>query len=112
MRQSGILAAAGLHGLEHHLERLAEDHRRATALAAALADVPGLKVSPPTTNMVLAEVDGGSAETLCAPLREAGVLCHPNRYAEVRWVLHLGIDDAGLEQIIETIRTLALAHHR
>lgn len=112
MRQSGILAAAGLHGLEHHLERLAEDHRRATALADALADVPGLRVSAPATNMVLAEVEGGSAETLCAPLREAGVLCHPNRYAEVRWVLHLGIDDAGLEQIIETIRTLALAHRR
>jgi len=107
MRQSGILAAAGLHGLEHHLERLAEDHRRAASLAAALADVPGLSVSPPTTNMVLAEVDGVPAETLCAPLREAGVLCHPNRYAEVRWVLHLGIDDGALEQIIATIRSVA-----
>ncbi len=109
MRQSGILAAAGLHALEHHLERLAEDHRRALELAAALADVPGLRVSPPATNMVLAEVVGAPAETLCAPLREAGVLCHPNRYTEVRWVLHLGIDDDALAQIIETIRSVAAA---
>ena len=109
MRQSGILAAAGLHGLEHHLERLAEDHRRAASLAAALADIPGLKVSSPKTNMVLAELDGLAAETLCGPLRKAGVLCPPNRHAEVRWVLHLGIDDAALEQIIETIRSVAAA---
>ena len=47
MRQSGILAAAGLHALEHHLQRLSEDHRRAQALADALADVPGLKVFAP-----------------------------------------------------------------
>lgn len=105
MRQSGILAAAGLHGLAHHLERLAEDHRRAVALAAALRDVPGLQVSSPQTNMVLAHVDG-PAEELCAPLREAGVLCHPNRYAEIRWVLHLGIDDEALVGVIDTIRTV------
>lgn len=112
MRQSGILAAAGLHGLEHHLDRLAEDHRRARALATAIAELPGLTVSPPATNMVLAAVHDGPAEALCAPLRAAGVLCHPNRYAEVRWVLHLGIDDDALATIIETIRTVAAGLER
>lgn len=112
MRQSGILAAAGLHGLEHHLGRLAEDHRRARALATAITELPGLTVSTPATNMVLAAVHDGPAEALCAPLRAAGVLCHPNRYAEVRWVLHLGIDDDALEAIIETIRTVAAGLQR
>ncbi len=107
MRQSGILAAAGLHGLEHHLERLADDHRRASALAAALTDLPGLRLGVPATNMVLAHLEHGPAERLCAPLRAAGVLCHPNRYSEVRWVFHLGIDDDALAEIIETIRTVA-----
>ncbi|MGH1348542.1 MAG: threonine aldolase family protein [Nannocystales bacterium] len=112
MRQSGILAAAGLYGLEHHLDRLADDHRRASTLAAALQDVQGLRVRASTTNMVLAEVEGLPAEALCAPLREAGVLCHPNRYAEVRWVFHLGIDDDALSQIAATIRTVAAGLHR
>ncbi|MEM6293427.1 MAG: threonine aldolase family protein [Myxococcota bacterium] len=111
MRQSGILAAAGLHALEHQLPRLAEDHRRASTLATAIADLRGWTVHTPRTNMVIATVDDaiGSAETLCAPLREAGVLCHPNRYAEVRLVLHLGIDDAALEAVIETVRRVVPA---
>lgn len=111
MRQSGILAAAGLHGLTHHLERLAEDHGRARALASAVRDLPGLQVSSPETNMVLARVEG-PAEDVCAPLRDAGVLCHPNRYAEIRWVLHLGIDDDALAQIIDIIRTVVTDRSR
>lgn len=107
MRQSGILAAAGLHALSHHVERLAEDHARARRLAAAIADLPGLRVNTPQTNMVIAAVEGHPAETLCGPLRAAGVLCHPNRYREVRWVLHLGIDDAALDRTIATIREVA-----
>ena len=107
MRQSGILAAAGLHALEHHVERLAYDHRRARALAEALAGLPRLSIATPATNMVIATVEGTPAETLCAPLREAGVLCYPNRYREVRWVLHLGIDDEALNRVAATIRDVA-----
>ena len=111
MRQSGILAAAGLHALEHHLERLVDDHRRASTLARRIADLPGWTVQTPRTNMIIAAVDPsvGAAETLCAPLREAGVLCYPNRYAEVRLVFHLGIDDAGLDAITDTIRRIVPA---
>lgn len=107
MRQSGILAAAGLHALEHHVERLADDHRRARALAEALEGLPRLSVRAPATNMVIAEVEGAPAESLCAPLRDAGVLCYPNRYREVRWVLHLGIDDEAVHRIAATIRDVA-----
>jgi threonine aldolase len=108
MRQAGILAAAGLHALDHHLDRLADDHRRATALADALRDLPGWDVAPPETNMIVACVRPPitHAEQLCAPLRDAGVLCHPNRFAEVRFVLHLGIDDAAVEQIAARIRAV------
>jgi len=110
MRQSGILAAAGLHALEHHVDRLADDHRRAKALATALQDLPQLDVHTPATNMVVASTRQHPAELLCAPLRDAGILCHPNRFHEVRWVLHLGIDDQALTRAIQTIRTLTPQH--
>lgn len=110
MRQAGIVAAGGLHALEHHLERLGEDHQRAQRLAEAIADLPGWSVRTPATNMVLASVRPPieSAEELCGPLRAAGVLCHPNRYSEVRLVVHLGIDDDALAAIITRIRVTIL----
>jgi threonine aldolase len=108
MRQAGVLAAAGLWALDHHLDRLAHDHRRAAALAYAITDLPGWEVVTPETNMILARVTDpvANAEQLCAPLREAGVLCFPNRYEEVRLVVHLGIDDDAIEAIAQRIRSV------
>ncbi len=105
-RQAGILAAAGLHALEHHVERLAEDHRRAATLSDALRDLPCWSMPQTATNLVVAPVRAPwtHAEQLCAPLREAGVLCYPNTYREVRFALHLGIDDDDLDEIIRRIR--------
>lgn len=105
-RQAGVLAAAGRYALEHHLERLAEDHARAARLAAALAELPCWEMPTPLTNLVVAPVRApwDHAEQLCAPLRAAGVLCNPNTYREVRFALHLDIDDAALEQIIAIVR--------
>jgi len=106
MRQAGVLAAAGLHALEHHLQRLADDHARAARLADALRDLPCWEMPSPLTNLVVAPVRAPwtHAEALCAPLRAAGVLCNPNTYREVRFALHLGIDDDDLEQIIAIVR--------
>src|SRR5690606_26818336 len=56
MRQSGILAAAGLYALEHHRERLAEDHARARRLAELLHGTPGIRVIPPETNIVMIDI--------------------------------------------------------
>lgn len=108
MRQSGILAAAGLHALEHHLERLVDDHRRAQRLRDGLADLPGWEVQPGDTNIVLLTIAPhlGDAETLAAPLRDAGILCYPNTRSELRLVTHLGIDDARLEEAIVRIRAV------
>jgi threonine aldolase len=110
MRQAGILAAGGLHALDHHLSRLAEDHEKARALAEGIADLPCWDVTPPETNLVLARVSdpGTRAEDLCAPLRAAGVMVHPNLHREVRFVLHLDIAATDVPTIVERIReTLA-----
>ncbi|MCX4242345.1 beta-eliminating lyase-related protein [Paraliomyxa miuraensis] len=105
-RQSGIVAAAGLFALRHHVERLAEDHARARRLADAIRPLPDWEVPEPSTNLIVAPVRApwDHAEQLCAPLRAAGVLCHPNTYREVRFALHLGIDDADLDAIVTIIR--------
>lgn len=99
MRQSGILAAAALHGLEHHLPRMHEDHARARELAAALVNVPGVSVVPPDTNIVMIDLLGGqSAAQVVERAKAAGVLCTMWHATRVRCVLHLDIDDAALRQ--------------
>ena len=109
MRQAGVLAAAGLHALDHHVERLRDDHRRARRLWQALSDLDCWRAIEPATNMaVFVLPDRRDAETLCAPLRAAGVLCHPNKFSEVRLVVHLGIDDEAIELAIERIRSVLL----
>jgi threonine aldolase len=90
-RQAGILAAAGIHALEKHVDRLSEDHRRARALADALADVPELQVDSVETNMVWADVDQEHVEPLLAFLEERGIrISGRNR---LRMVTHLDISD-------------------
>lgn len=107
MRQSGILAAAGLYALDHHLERLAEDHAHARQLADGIRDLDCWDVPVPDTNIVLAAVrdPAQTAEDLCAPLRERGVLVHPNMNRELRFLLHLGIDAADVPRIVDVIRS-------
>lgn len=105
MRQAGVLAAAGLYAIEHHVERLQDDHRRARELSRALEDLGCWRAIEPETNIALFEIpDGGDAELMCAPLRDAGVLCYPNTHAEIRLVLHLGVDDEALAIAIDRIR--------
>ncbi|MEM6996197.1 MAG: GntG family PLP-dependent aldolase [Myxococcota bacterium] len=117
LRQAGLLAAAGLYALDENLAGIAEDHRHARQLAEAIAPLPCWEVATPQTNLVIARVlpPFHSAETLCAPLRDAGVLCYPNVAREVRFALHLGIDDAALPAIIDTITrtmTAVIEAHR
>lgn len=103
MRQSGLIAAAGLHAVEHHVGRLAEDHRRARHLGEALGDLPCWNALEVETNIVLFEVcePFEHAEQLCGPLRDAGVMVYPNIAREVRMVVHLGIDDEAIERVID-----------
>lgn len=107
MRQSGVLAAAASWALDQSVDRLVDDHRRAKQLSEALGDLPGWRARPPETNICVFEIDDEveHADIPCAKLRAAGIGCYPNKAREVRLVLHLGIDDAALETIIERART-------
>jgi threonine aldolase len=105
MRQSGILAAAALHGLEHHLPKLAEDHARAQRLAEALDEAPGVHVVPPDTNIVMVDLlEGQSATKAVERARKGGVLIAPWSETRLRCVLHLDVDDEKLERAIPVLR--------
>lgn len=97
MRQAGVLAAAGLFALEHNVERLAEDHQRAQALASALAS-HGLNVTC-HTNMVFVE-DVATTHTVQV-MGAAGVLVSGSR-----WVVHLDIDDADIKHAADAASAL------
>lgn len=95
MRQAGILAAAGLYALEHHVERLVEDHANARLLGEKLSDIDGLTVdlTRVQTNMVFCEVTkpGMNALTVMSRLREAGVWVNALSPTSIRSVCHLGV---------------------
>jgi len=105
MRQVGMLAAAGLHALEHHRARVAEDHRRARELAEAAAQIPGLQVAPPETSVVMIDVagTGRTPASILAGLARRGVGMVPFGPTRIRAVLHLDIDDAGLALAIAAL---------
>jgi threonine aldolase len=99
MRQSGILAAGALHGLDVHLPRLHEDHARARRLADLLSELPGVRVVPPDTNIVMVDlIAGQTADEVVAHARAAGVQIGAWTPTRLRCVLHLDIDDAALAQ--------------
>jgi threonine aldolase len=107
MRQSGLLAAAALHALDHHVARLADDHALAHRLAAGLAGLPGLTVEPPQTNIVFAELQGPRGAGLMATLKSRGVLATGSLYGHaqrLRFVTHLDVDAAGIDRTIAAVR--------
>ncbi|MEW5701021.1 MAG: GntG family PLP-dependent aldolase [Candidatus Zixiibacteriota bacterium] len=97
MRQVGILAAAGLWAIEHQLPRLGEDHRRAAQLAAAINDIPGVRVipDPPPTNIVVIELesDRWSPDDVLCRLANRGVLLVGFGATRIRAVTHRDVDD-------------------
>lgn len=100
MRQSGILAAAGLHALDHHIGRLAKDHARAQTLAAGLRAISAIKVQACHTNMVFIDVPGERLRELDRHLTEAGVRASIGYLPSVRLVTHLDIDDAAIARAV------------
>ena len=98
MRQVGILAAAGLHALEHNVQRLAEDHANAERLAKGLAAL-GLAVDPVQTNMVFVQVPKDRAEALQRHL--AGERIATLGGAKLRLVTHLDVDQAGIDRAVQ-----------
>ena len=97
-RQSGIVAAACLHALDHHVDRLADDHQNARALAEGLAALPGFDVQPPETNIVIADVP--DAPSLVGALWDRGVEVTPMGPTRIRCVTHLDVDAAGVDRAL------------
>ena len=100
MRQAGILAAAGLHALEHHVDRLADDHDRASRLATALVEHPGISLlgGKANTNMMFVQLDPDLAKRFSDLMAEAGVNVGPPA-TTMRLVTHLDITDESLDTI-------------
>ncbi len=112
MRQVGILAAAGIYALKNNIARLAEDHTRARRLAAALAEIPTLRIQPEEveTNIVVIDIaaSGMTVEEVLLLLERKGVLVVPFGRTTVRAVTHLDIDDEDIERAIEVFREVFL----
>ena len=106
MRQAGMLAAGASHALQHHIDRLADDHALARRLADGLAGIDGLRVEAPQTNLLFVDLVGEaqlrSAELL-AHLKDRGVLA--TGLYRLRFATHLDVDAAGVEHAIAAIRS-------
>jgi threonine aldolase len=111
MRQAGIIAAGALYALEHHRDRLSEDHANAQTLAQAIRDTEGLALQAEQvdTNIVIFRVDPslGAAHELVAALRQQGVLMLAMGPQQVRAVTHLDVSRADVERAAEVIGKLA-----
>jgi threonine aldolase len=108
MRQAGILAAAAIYALDHHIERLAEDHRHAQVLAEAIRDTPGLSLFPPQveTNLVWFRIapELGTAKDVAAALKQHGVLVHVTGPQSLRACTHLDVSSAQIERAADVVR--------
>jgi threonine aldolase len=102
MRQAGVLAAAALHALDHHVERLADDHANARGLAEGLQGLPGVTVQPPQTNIVFVDLVPERAAGVVERLRAAGVLC--TGLYRLRFVTHLDVSAADIVRAVAVLR--------
>ena len=106
MRQAGILAAAGLHALDHHVARLADDHARAARLAAALQGLAGVDAVAQYTNMVYVEIAPGRRARLRELLQARQVRASVGDTGPIRLVMHLDVDDAGVARVADAFAGL------
>ncbi len=107
MRQAGICAAACIHALDHHVDRLADDHANARALARGLAQIAGIEVQQPETNLVFFKPDatGVSGENMVAVLRQRGVLL-AMMDGRIRACTHLDVSAGMIEETIGLVREI------
>ena len=108
LRQAGIVAAAGLYALEHHIDRLADDHANAARLADGLAAVDGVKIDSCATNMVFVRLDDkalGNGPDLRAELADRGILTRWTG-SRARLVTHLDVSADDIETVIEAFADL------
>lgn len=111
MRQSGIIAAGALYGLEHHRDRLAEDHEHAQRLAAAIRDASSIELEPDLveTNIVIFRVDPhwGTAQEFASRLAERDVLVLAFGPQSIRMVTHLDVSSNQIDAACDAIKQVA-----
>ena len=103
MRQAGVLAAAVLHALDHHVDRLADDHAHARRLAEGLQGLPGVTVHTPQTNILFVDLAPEKAAGAVERLRAAGILC--TGLYRLRLVTHLDVSAADIDRAIPLLRS-------
>ena len=110
MRQAGIIAAAGLHALDHHVERLAEDHDNAREFGRRISGISGVELNPGSveTNLVFFDVEGTgrSADEIAARLIAKGIRIGVEDTYRMRAVTHLDVDRAGVEEAAHTLEAV------
>jgi threonine aldolase len=104
MRQAGLLAAAGLHALDHNVDRLADDHTRAVRLADGLRAISGITVTGQHTGMVFIDVPSERLQALKAHMDAARVRLSIGYTPAIRMVLHMDVDDDGVQRTIDALR--------
>lgn len=110
MRQSGLLAAAGIYALDHNIDRLADDHRRTRELAEFLAGIPAFKIEMEAvqTNILMVGTPSPAAEW-ADRLHERGIWAMPFAENRLRLVFHADVDDEGLARTKQAFSSLAKA---
>jgi threonine aldolase len=106
MRQAGIIAAAGLYALDHHVDRLLEDHANAQALADGFAGIEGLAVTPPQSNVVFVDLSPELANRLSGALLELGIAASFWPGGRMRWLTHLDVDRVAVDEVITAVREI------
>jgi threonine aldolase len=97
-----VLAAAAAHALDHHVDRLADDHANARLLAEGLAGIPGVAVQAPQTNILFIDLAPEKAAGAVDRIKSAGVLC--TGLYRLRLVTHLDVSRPDIEAAIPRIR--------
>jgi threonine aldolase len=106
LRQAGILAAGCLHALDHHVDRLADDHAHARLLADAIASLPNVTLDPAKVETNIVVLETSDAHWLVQELGRHGVLVGALSPHVVRAVTHLDVDRAGIERAIQAFRAV------
>jgi threonine aldolase len=108
MRQVGIVAAAGIYALDHHIERLKEDHQKAKHLALGLHEIRGVSIDPEyvETNIVIFDISemGMTATQVRDEMKKKGVLIHPFGRTQIRLVTHLDVSMEDVETALKAFR--------
>ena len=110
MRQVGIIASAGIYALDHHLERLREDHQNATRLAVGLKEFKGVSIDPRhvETNIVIFDVADSAMKgpQLAESMKKEGVLIHPIGKTQIRLVTHLDVTAEDIEKTLKAFEKI------